>query len=58
MISQIARYIENGTIRRFIVIAGEDGRDERRAYYTELAKALPPDNESSGQSSDQNKLNR
>jgi len=43
VISQIARYIENGTIRRFIVIAGEDGRDERREYYTELAKALPPD---------------
>jgi len=43
VISQIAHYIENGTIRRFIVIAGEDGRDERREYYTELAKALPPD---------------
>ena len=43
VISQIARYIENGTIRRFIVIAGEDGRDERREYYTELAKELPPD---------------
>ena len=43
VISQIARYIENGTIRRFIVIAGEDGRDERREYYTDLAKALPPD---------------
>ena len=43
VISQIAHYIENGTIRRFIVIAGEDGRDERREYFTELAKALPPD---------------
>lgn len=43
VISQIARYVESGSIRRFIVIAGEDGRDERREYYTELAAALPPD---------------
>ena len=43
VISQIARYVESGSIRRFIVVAGEDGRDERREYYTDLVKALPAD---------------
>ena len=43
VISQIARYVESGSIRRFIVIAGSDGRDPRREYYTGLVKALPAD---------------
>ena len=43
VISQIARYVESGSIRRFIVIAGSDGRDPKREYYTGLVKALPAD---------------
>ena len=43
VINQIARYVESGSISRFIVIVGEDGRDERREYYTDLVKTLPPD---------------
>ncbi|WFN37188.1 hydroxylamine reductase [Methanomicrobium antiquum] len=35
--------IKNGAIRRFIVMAGCDGRHREREYYTEFAKALPAD---------------
>ncbi|MBI4977265.1 MAG: hydroxylamine reductase [Spirochaetes bacterium] len=40
---KIVGLIKEGKIRRFIVIAGCDGRDARRDYYTEVAKALPHD---------------
>ena len=35
--------INSGKIRRFVVMAGCDGRDKEREYYTEFAKALPKD---------------
>lgn len=35
--------IRNGAIRRFIVMAGCDGRHKEREYYTEFAQALPED---------------
>lgn len=35
--------INSGKIRRFVVMAGCDGRDKERSYYTEFAQALPKD---------------
>ena len=35
--------VKSGTIRRFVVMAGCDGRMKGRDYYTEFAKALPKD---------------
>lgn len=35
--------IKTGAIRKFIVMAGCDGRMKNRDYYTEFAKALPTD---------------
>lgn len=35
--------ISAGKIKRFVVMAGCDGRDKSREYYTEFAKALPKD---------------
>lgn len=35
--------INQKKIRRFVVMAGCDGRDKCRSYYTEFAKALPSD---------------
>ena len=35
--------VKKGDIRRFIVMAGCDGRQAERGYYTEFAKALPRD---------------
>jgi len=35
--------VKNGDIKRFIVMAGCDGRQKEREYYTEFAKALPDD---------------
>ncbi|HWQ64794.1 MAG TPA: hydroxylamine reductase [Methanospirillum sp.] len=35
--------VKKGDIRRFIVMAGCDGRQSEREYYTEFAKALPKD---------------
>ncbi len=35
--------VRNGEIKRFIVMAGCDGRQKEREYYTEFAKALPKD---------------
>lgn len=40
---KIIELIKGGKIRRFVVMAGCDGRDKRRSYYTEFAKALPSD---------------
>ncbi len=36
--------VKAGAIRRFVVMAGCDGREKGREYYTEFAKALPKDN--------------
>ena len=35
--------VKNGAIRKFVVMAGCDGRMKNREYYTEFAKALPKD---------------
>lgn len=35
--------VKSGKIRKFVVIAGCDGRAKSRTYYTDFAKALPED---------------
>lgn len=35
--------VKNGDIRKFVVMAGCDGRARSRSYYTDFAKALPHD---------------
>ena len=35
--------VKSGAIRKFVVMAGCDGRARSRSYYTEFAKALPHD---------------
>jgi len=35
--------VQSGAIKRFVVMAGCDGRFKDREYYTEVAKALPQD---------------
>ena len=40
---KIVDAVQNGDIKKFIVMAGCDGRAKSRNYYTEFAKALPKD---------------
>lgn len=40
---QIVDAIQSGAIRKFVVMAGCDGRMKSRDYYTEFAKTLPED---------------
>lgn len=40
---QIVEAVKSGAIRKFVVMAGCDGRAASRGYYTEFAKALPDD---------------
>lgn len=40
---QIAEAVKSGAIRKFVVMAGCDGRAASRNYYTDFAKALPKD---------------
>ena len=40
---KIVEAVKSGAIRKFVVMAGCDGRMPSRAYYTEFAKALPED---------------
>lgn len=40
---QIVEAIKTGAIKRFVVMAGCDGRMKSRQYYTDFAKALPKD---------------
>ena len=35
--------VKSGKIRKFVVMAGCDGRAKSRTYYTDFAKALPED---------------
>lgn len=35
--------VKSGAIKRFVVMAGCDGRHKTRSYFTELAQALPKD---------------
>ncbi len=39
----IVEAVKTGEIRRFVVMAGCDGRQREREYYTEFAEALPRD---------------
>ena len=43
LVPRIAEEIGKGNIRRFILMAGCDGRHKKREYYTELAQKLPHD---------------
>lgn len=36
--------VKSGSIKRFVVMGGCDGRHKERSYYTDLAAALPSDN--------------
>lgn len=40
---RIVDAVKSGAIRRFVVMAGCDGRAKSRSYYTDFAKALPGD---------------
>ena len=40
---KVVEAVKSGAIKRFVVMAGCDGRFKDRDYYTEVAKALPKD---------------
>ena len=40
---QVVEAVKSGAIKKFVVMAGCDGRAKSREYYTEFAKALPQD---------------
>ena len=40
---QVVAAVQSGAIKKFVVMAGCDGRAKSRNYYTEFAKALPKD---------------
>ena len=40
---KVVEAVKSGAIRKFVVMAGCDGRMKSREYYTEFAKALPKD---------------
>lgn len=40
---KIVNAVKSGAIRKFVVMAGCDGRAKSRKYYTDFAKALPED---------------
>lgn len=40
---KIVEAVQSGAIKKFVVMAGCDGRAKSREYYTEFAKALPRD---------------
>ena len=40
---KVVAAVKSGDIKRFLVMAGCDGRQKEREYYTEFAKALPND---------------
>lgn len=43
LVDAVVGAVKSGAIRKFIVMAGCDGRMKSRDYYTEFAKALPQD---------------
>ncbi len=43
MADKIVEAVKSGSIKRFIVMAGCDGRHKSRDYFTEVAKTLPDD---------------
>ena len=40
---KVVEAVKSGAIKKFVVMAGCDGRSKSREYYTEFAKALPRD---------------
>lgn len=40
---KVIEEINDGNIKKFVVMAGCDGRSKERSYYTDFAKALPED---------------
>ncbi|MBW1684345.1 MAG: hydroxylamine reductase [Deltaproteobacteria bacterium] len=40
---KVVEAVKSGAIKRFVVMAGCDGRQKARDYFTEIAKALPQD---------------
>ena len=40
---QVVAAVKSGAVKRFVVMAGCDGRHKEREYFTEVAKALPQD---------------
>lgn len=40
---KVVEAVKSGAIKRFIVMAGCDGRHKSRSYYTDVAQALPKD---------------
>ncbi|WMI82557.1 hydroxylamine reductase [Anaerotignum sp. MB30-C6] len=40
---QVVAAVKSGAIKKFVVMAGCDGRSKSRNYYTDFAKALPKD---------------
>ena len=40
---QVVDAVKSGAIRKFVVMAGCDGRQKTRSYYTEFAEKLPKD---------------
>ncbi len=40
---QVVAAVKSGAIKKFVVMAGCDGRAKSRSYYTDFAKALPKD---------------
>jgi hydroxylamine reductase len=40
---KVVEAVKSGAIKRFVVMAGCDGRQKSRKYYTEVAEALPQD---------------
>lgn len=40
---KIVEEVKAGNIKKFVVMAGCDGRNKDRSYYTDFAKALPKD---------------
>mgnify|MGYP001416555764 CR=1 FL=1 len=41
--SKVIEAVKSGAIKRFVVMAGCDGRHKSREYFTDIAKALPKD---------------
>ena len=39
----VVNAVKSGAVKRFIVMAGCDGRHKERSYYTDIAKGLPQD---------------
>ena len=40
---KVVQAVKSGAIKRFVVMAGCDGRHKTRSYYTEVAESLPKD---------------